>query len=204
MARFVGTSLELAAHDEVMRRLDRAIEKDGPRVVRLALGVLSRQLKSGRARMSTAIRSTINLKKKQVDQYIKAKTIWSDGLPLGNLRAVGAQPELAAYLSKKQIAAAWAKQQKTKGRKPKGVKVKTRKDKPGRVYVGAFVNVGTRSGRWHVMSRVSAERSSARILRGPSITKDLERELGKFTNEEADRFSRELTRVLDRRLEILK
>lgn len=202
MARILG-SIELGPSEQVLAELQRAVAADGPRVVKLALGVLTRTLKSGRAAMSKDIRKTVNLSKKKVDRSIKTRVIYSYGEPLGSLRALASRPELSEYLTPAQIASAYARQNQRR-RRSKGAKVKTRRDRASKLYAGAFLNIGRRSRRWHVLDRTTAARSSATVLSGPQITQEFEKRLAAFSEVQATKFATELQRVLDRRLEILR
>lgn len=203
MPRIAGQTLELTASDRVLAQLAEALNGDQKRIVKLTLGVMNRTLKSGRTAMSGDIRKTINLPKKRIDKYIRTKITYSDGFPSGALRVFAARPELVDYMSPRQIAAAWAAQNRQK-RRSKGVKIRTRKDRPAKVYTGAFVNIGTASRQWHVMSRLGPSRDSAKVLLGPEITIEFEKRLPRFAAGQADKFNGELERVLSRRLEILR
>jgi len=193
MARPIGPTIELAASERVLRELERALDKGNRKVQRGALRALKRSLKSGKTAASRDIRAVINLKKKPVDERITTRVVSTRAL-VGTVAVRDKRAELVAFMTRNQIATAWRRQN---ARSAKGVSVKVYK-KRGRLLVrDAFVNVGRASGKWHVMRRKTRERASARILYGPSMTKDFEKNLGTFAARASEVMLKNLEREIN-------
>lgn len=192
MARPVGPTIEIEASQKVLRGLEDELRNATGRVYRGALRALRRTLASGKSAASKEIRQVINLKKKPVDARIKTKVISARAL-VGSVAVRDRKVELAEFLTPAQIATAYRRQ---RGRKSKGVPVKVYKNGPRKVYEGTFLEIGTRSGKWHVLKRKGVEQYPIFIQYGPNMTADFEKKLPAFAARAAETLQRNLEREL--------
>lgn len=198
MARPIGPTLELAASTRILSALEAALAASPVKARKNALRVLNRGLRRGRSEASRVIREQINLRKKVVDQRISTKVI-SERALVGRLAVRDRRTELAEYLTKAQILAA---RKRARARKSAGVSVKVYKKQRAKVYRGTFVELGTRSQKWHVLKREGAAQYPIRIQYGPRLTGQFEKQLPRIAEESAVWIERELDRVLSLNLEL--
>lgn len=193
MARPLGPTIEIAASNDLLARLERELSNATGKVAKGALRALRRSLASGKSAASTEIRKVINLRKKPVDARIKTQVISQRGL-IGAVTVRDRRLPLVEFLTPAQIATAYRRQ---RARRSVGVPVKAYKDRPRQVYPGAFLAIGRQSGRWHVLKRTGPQRYPTRIQYGPNLTEDFEKKLPAFAARAAAVLEKNLERELD-------
>lgn len=187
-----GQTIELASSEEVLQRYESAL-RTAPRLAqKAAKRALRRTIRTGKAAASREIRKDINLKKKPVDRRIDARII-SDRSLVAQVRVRDRRIELIEFMTKAQIASAWKRQN---ARKSKGVAVKVFKSEGRRFYEGAFVNIGMRDRKWHVLQRDTASRYPIYIKYGPRLIERFERRLGAFAAAQSEVLDKNLDREL--------
>lgn len=175
-------SIDLAASGRVLELSERALAASPKQWRKAANRTMKRAVRSGKAAMSTDIRKEINLKKKAVDSRIRTKIV-SERALLATVSVRDARVPLVDFMTSGQIATAYRRQ---RAKRSKGVPIKVFKNKGRQVYEGAFVQIGKRSGRWHVLSRVDgAGRYPARIQYGPRLTQFFQKRLPAFAEQQA-------------------
>lgn len=195
MARPIGPSIEIAASLEAVARLERELATGNVKVQKGALRALKRSLRSGKSAASTEIRAVINLKKKPVDQRIQTKVISTRAL-IGKVAVRDRRIPLSEFMTAAQLASAY-RRARARRRRSKGVSVKVYKQKGAQLYPDTFVELGTRSRKWHVLKRAGREQYPIYIQYGPNLISDFEKGLGRFAARMNDVLAKNIDSELD-------
>ncbi len=193
-------TFEIAAANNVLEELERHIAAAPKKAEKTALRVLNRSLQRGKSRTSKIVRDELNLKKAIVDERIKTRVI-SKRAFVGSLQLRDRRVALVEFLTKNQIATAW-RRQNARRRRSAGVSVKVYKKKGRELFPGTFVNIGLKSGKWHVLKRRYPERDSHEIQYGPNLAQGFNKVLGKFASEAAEWMNAELLRLFRKNIDI--
>lgn len=193
-------TFEIAAANNVLEELERHIAVAPAKAERTALRVLNRALKRGKSRTSKIVRDDLNLKKSVVDERIKTRLISKRAL-VGSLQLRDRRVALIEFMTKNQIATAW-RRQNSRVRRSAGVAIKVHKNKGRELFPGTFVNIGIKSGRWHVLKRRYPERDTHEIQYGPNLARGFNKVLGQFASEAAEWMNAELLRLFRKNIDI--
>lgn len=194
-----GQTFEIAAANEQLALFERLLARSPDKAKKAALRALRRSVKSGASNASKEVRKEINLSKRAVDKRVRGKVVSQRGL-IGSVSVRDRRIELIEFMTPGQISAAYRRMQARRG---DGVAAKPYKKRPRVLYPGTFVQVGKKSGRWHVLKREGKDRYPVFIQYGPNLIEQYEKALPAFAEKQAEAMQKNLAHELNRVVESL-